>query len=180
MEVAMKTVRRWLSAPTLLACAASVASITASGTAPAQEAARFFALVGHWKGHGELGQPGQAPAKLRLDYRCRKVSAGWAVSCELKAHNDAMAIAETDLFGTDPATHQSHWYAVTNQGDSHDHLVEWTDATTMQARYAWTRDGREMEEKITIRVDGAHGMDFRSVVTEDGNDAGEFRGTLER
>lgn len=91
-----------------------------------------------------------------------------------------MVIAETDLFGTDPSTHQTHWYAVTNQGESHDHLVEWTDATTMQARHAWTRDGREMEEKITVRVGGAREMNFRSVVTEDGNDVGEFRGTLRR
>ncbi|MFO1301254.1 MAG: hypothetical protein U1F17_12930 [Burkholderiaceae bacterium] len=176
----MNPVRRRLSALTLLACATGPAAVSAADTAAAPEVARFFLLVGHWKGHGELTQSGQAPARLTLDYRCRKAAASSAVSCELKARNGTMSIAETDLFGVDPVRRQGHWYAVTNQGESHDHLVEWTDARTMKARYAWTQDGAKMEENIAIRFDGARSMNFRSVVTADGNEAAVFGGTLRR
>jgi hypothetical protein len=176
----MNTARRRLSALTLLACAAGPAAVSAADTTAAPDAARFFRLVGHWKGHGELAQPGQAPARLTLDYRCRKSAASSAVSCEMKARNGTMAIAETDLFGVDPVGRRGHWYAVTNQGESHDHLVEWTDAGTMKARYAWTQDGAKMEENIAIRFDGARSMDFRSVVTANGNEAAVFGGTLRR
>lgn len=176
----MNPIRRWLSPLTLLACAAGAAAVSAADTVAAPDAARFFPLVGHWKGHGELSQPGQAPARLTLDYRCRKASAGSAVSCELKARNDAMSIAETDLFGVDPVSRQGHWYAVTNQGESHDHLVEWTDARTMSARHAWIQDGAKMEENIAIRFDGARGMSFRSVVTANGSEAAVLGGTLRR
>lgn len=176
----MNPVRRWLSALTLLACAAGPAAVSAADTAAAPDAARFFPLVGHWMGHGELAQPGQAPARLALDYRCRKSAASSAVSCELKARNGTMSIAESDLFGVDPVSRQGHWYAVTNQGESHDHLVEWIDAGTMKARYAWTQDGAKMEENIAIRLDGARSMNFRSVVTANGNEAAVFGGTLRR
>jgi hypothetical protein len=176
----MNTARRRLSALTLLACAAGPAAVSAADTTAAPDAARFFRLVGHWKGHGELAQPGQAPARLTLDYRCRKSAASSAVSCEMKARNGTMAIAETDLFGVDPVGRRGHWYAVTNQGESHDHLVEWTDAGTMKARYAWSQDGAKMEENIAIRFDGARSMDFRSVVTANGNEAAVFGGTLRR
>ena len=50
----------------------------------------------------------------------------------------------------------------------------------MKARYAWTRDGANMEENIAIRFDGARGMDFRSVVTANGSEAAVFGGTLRR
>lgn len=176
----MSPVRRSLSALTLLACAAGSAAVSAADTAAAPEAARYFPLVGHWKGHGELTQPGQAPARLTLDYRCRKAAASSAVSCELKARNGAMSIAETDLFGVDPVRRQGHWYAVTNQGESHDHLVEWSDAGTMKARYAWTQDGAKMEKNIAIRFDGARSMNIRSVVTANGDEAAVFGGTLRR
>jgi hypothetical protein len=176
----MNSVRHWLSALTLLACAAGPAAVSAADTAAAPEAARYFPLVGHWKGHGELAQPGQAPARLALEYRCRIAAAGAAVSCELKARNGTMSIAESDLFGVDPVSRQDHWYAVTNQGESHDHLVEWIDAGTMKARYAWAQDGAKMEENVAIRFDGARSMNFRSVVTANGNEAAVFGGTLRR
>lgn len=91
-----------------------------------------------------------------------------------------MSIAESDLFGVDPISRQGHWYAVTNQGESHDHLVEWIDAGTMKARYAWAQDGAKMEENIAIRFDGARSMNFRSVVTANGNEAAVFGGALRR
>jgi hypothetical protein len=32
-------------------------------------------------------------------------------------------MSETDLMGVDAVTGEGHWYAVINQGESHDHIT---------------------------------------------------------
>jgi len=148
--------------------------------APAPAAARFYPLVGNWKGNGELREGDQSPAKLKLTLQCQKASAGWAVLCTMKASNDKMAMAETDLFGVDPASGKGHWYAVTNQGETHDHSAEWSDANTMKGRFAWVQEGKQMEENVTFKVNGQRTLEFRSTVSENGKTVGAFSGTLKR
>jgi len=172
-----------LSRPLLaLAAALAAASPFAAATekAPAPAAARFYPLVGQWTGNGALGAPGQPATKLSLHYQCRKVSAGAAVLCELRADGKDMRVRETDLFGVDPATNQGRWYAVTNMGETHDHAADWPDAKTMRARLAWTQEGKRMEENITLRFGTPRAMEFSSVVTQDGKEVGSFTGRLKR
>jgi len=54
----------------------------------------------------------------------------------------------------DSVTGQGHWYAITNSGDTHDHLSSWPDANTMLAHYKWTQEGKDMEEDITFKFSG--------------------------
>lgn len=150
----------------------------AEQSAPA--AARFYPLVGTWKGQGEMREGDQPAVQLALDYRCKKASAGSAVSCEMKASNDKMTLAETDLFGVDPVSGQGHWYAVTNQGETHDHLADWTDAHSMKARHAWTQDGKKMEEHVTMKLNGSNTLEFVSIMSVEGKPVASFRGTLKR
>jgi len=161
------------------ACAALPLSVAlADDSGPA--AARFYPLVGHWKGNGQMSEPGQAPVALELKWDCRKASAGSAVLCEMTAKNDKMLAAETDLFGVDPVTGKGHWFAVTNQGETHDHVAEWTDATTMKARFAWTQDGKAWEENVSFKLTSARSIEFRSVVTANRAQVGSFSGRVER
>jgi len=162
-----------------VACAIlPITAVLADDSGPA--AAPFFPLVGQWKGDGQMSEPGQKPVALALQWDCRKASAGAAVLCQLTAKNGKMLIAETDLFGVDPVTGKSHWYAVTNQGETHDHEAQWVDAKTMKARHAWNQDGKMMEENVTFRLTSARSIEFRSVVTANGGELGAFSGRLKR
>jgi len=176
----MKTVRHILVviAMTGLSGLPAIAG-AAEATAP-PAASRFYPLVGAWKGMGQMSESGQPPEELSLLLTCRKVSAGWAVACELDAKNDKMHITESDLFGVDPATGQGHWYAVTNLGETHDHLATWTDAHNMKGALAWTEGSKRMAENIAFKLSGERNMEFRSVTTVDGKEAGAFSGKLKR
>ena len=173
----MKTLYR---AVLVLAAASAAAASLATEKAPAPAAARFYPLVGKWTGSGAFQVPGQPATKLSLDYRCRKVSGGAAVTCELRANGKGMDVRETDLFGVNPLTGQGHWYAVTNMGETHDHQADWTDPKTMKAAASWTQEGKQMREDITMQFTGAKSFEFRSVVTQDGKEVGSFNGKLKR
>jgi len=140
----------------------------------------FYPLLGKWHGQGQLSEPGQTPIKLKINVQCQKVSSGWAVQCAMQAKNKQMLMTESDLMGVDPVSGQAHWYAVTNQGETHDHLASWPDPHTMKAHYAWTQDGKHMQEDIVFELKGKHDMTFRSVVSADGKPAGEFSAMLKR
>jgi len=164
----------------------AVAGVTAVSAAMASTAtnlpaaSRYYPFVGHWKGHGQLSEPGQKPTPLTLSMSCSKASSGWAVRCEMLAKNGKMKITESDLMGVDPVTGTGHWYAVTNEGETHDHVTEWPDPKTMKAHHTWTQDGKKMEEDISFQFTGKKSVEFRSAVTQDGQPAGEFSGKLTR
>lgn len=153
-------------------------SMAATEQAPA--AAQFYPFEGNWKGNAELVEPGNPPIKLNITFTCRKVSAGWAVACDMNAKNKDVMMSESDLMGVDPNTGKGHWYAITNQGETHDHQSEWTDSNTMKAQHAWKQEGKQMEEKVVFNFKTKDKVDFHSVVTVDGNVAGEFTGSLKK
>lgn len=164
----------------VLGCAVVAAPAAAASSDKLPAAARYYPLVGHWKGEGELASPGQPAVKLALKLSCYKVSSGWAVRCAMSARNGKMVMTESDLFGVDPVTGQGHWYAITNQGETHDHLTKWTDARTMKAQHGWQQGGKQMMEHIVLKLPAKRTLEFRSVVTADGQQAGAFSGRLAR
>ena len=94
--------------------------------------------------------------------------------------NKSMTIEESDLMGVDPVTGKDHWYAVTNQGETHDHEAVWTDSKTMAAHYAWQQEGRQMRDDITFDFSKKGRVHFRSTTRADGKPVGEFSGTVVR
>ncbi len=177
MKIPSGLVATALIASTATALAADAAAATAA-TPPA--ASRYYPFLGHWKGHGEISEPGQSPTPVSIAMSCSKVSSGWAVRCDMEAKNDTMTITESDLMGVDPVTGTGHWYAVTNQGETHDHVTQWPDAKSMTAHHAWTQDGKTMEEDIAFVFTDDKSLTFRSTVSEDGKAAGDFFGKLSR
>jgi len=144
----------------------------------APAAAEFYPLVGNWNGKGQLVEADQAPVKLALNLACYKVSSGWGLQCAMNARNKQMTLSESDLMGVDPVTGQAHWYAVTNQGETHDHLAKWTDAHTMLAHYDWKQNGKHMHESITFKLKDKNAMSFKSIVTADNKQVASFSGEL--
>jgi hypothetical protein len=144
--------------------------------------AQFYPFLGYWKGRGQLSVPGKDPELLRLSLSCRKAVAGFAVRCDFVGRNDTtmFTFVEADLMAVDPATGVGHWYAVNNQGEVHDHTAQWPDAATMNARYDWVQNGRQMSENVVFRFREGKHMSFRSVTTQDGQEVGAFFGNMYR
>jgi len=153
---------------------------TSASAKKAPAAAEFYPLVGKWHGGGEMAQPGQAPIKLSLNLDCSKVSSGWGIRCSMHAKNKEMSMSESDLMGVDPVTGQAHWYAVSDQGETHDHLARWVDPRTMLAHYSWIQGGKSMRETISFKLETKRKLSFRSSVSMDGKDAGSFSGVMKR
>ncbi len=162
------------------AIALPMAAAAADAVVARPAAVRFYPLLGHWKGLGQRVEPGQPPVVLAMTLSCRKASSGWAVRCDMVGRNETMIMTESDLMGVDPVTGTGHWFAVSNQGDTHDHVAEWPDANTMKAHYAWTQDGKQMLESIVFQIVDNNSLEFRSVVASDGNEVGTFSGKLAR
>jgi len=177
----MKAITHIVSVALVASCTVlATASTMADTSSPAPAASIYYPLVGKWTGQGQMSEPGQQPVSLKLNLVCNKASSGWAVRCDMSAENDNMQISESDLMGVDPVTGKGHWYSVTNMGESHDHLTEWPDASTMKAHYTWTQDGKQMQEKIMFNLKGKKSMEFTSIVSAEGQEVGKFSGTLMR
>jgi len=162
-------------AATSLACADALAA-----EAPAKPAAaEFYPMLGKWHGTAQLTETGKPPVKLKMQIHCVKAAAGYAVRCSDVTRNKQMAMFESDLMGVDPVSGQAHWYAVSSQGETHDHLARWVDANHMQAHFDWQQDGKPVRETIQVEVKGRH-MKFKSEVSMDGKQAAEFTGDLSR
>jgi hypothetical protein len=143
-------------------------------------ASRYYPLLGHWRGTGQLSQAGQRPVRLALRISCHKAASGSAVRCDLVGRSAKMTYTESDLFGVDAATGTGHWYAVTNQGEASDLVTEWTDGKTMRAHRAWSQDNKKMAEDVTFLLPHRSSFEFRSMVTAYGKEVGVFSGRLVR
>jgi len=139
-------------------------------------AAAFYPLVGSWTGSARLSGDGESPVNLAVGLECAKTAGGWAVRCEMTAAGPGMAMHESDLMGTDMATGQSHWYAITDAGETHDHSVIFNGSTGLTGHYTWEVDGTKLDETIVMQF--ADALTFTSVVTADGTEIERFEGKL--
>ena len=58
----------------LMACCitAPVVQAKAETASKLPAASRYYPLVGHWEGRGQISEPGQAPTAMVLDFACVK------------------------------------------------------------------------------------------------------------
>lgn len=165
----------------LIALGLFVGTIAVSVSAHGDEtpaAAAFYPLVGSWAGTGKLSGDGEAPVDLAVGLDCAKTAGGWAVRCEMTAAGAGVTMHESDLMGNDLATGQSHWYAITDAGETHDHTVIFTGSSGLTAHYAWEVDGAKLDETIVVQFGDT--LTFTSVVTADGTEIERFEGQLSR
>lgn len=108
-------------------------------------------FVGTWKAAGTVTM-GKDTLKVSAALSCKRVSAKAGVMCtmEMKGIPGVPVAAETDLFGYEPGTNTYHWFAVTNIGETHDHVgkVVGIDEPKLQFVFNGTQEGKPFKEVI--------------------------------
>lgn len=110
-------------------------------------------LVGQWKGGGSLTM-GQDSAKIAATWSCKRTSAQYGVLCNFRVTGipGVQLYEETDLMGYEPNTNTYHWYAVTNAGETHDHVASPAAGDTLQFVFTGTQEGKPFKEVIDLTL----------------------------
>jgi len=140
----------------------------------------MYCLAGEWRGTATL-KMGDAQDQLKMNLSCKPASAGHAILCSAEFAGKAFTAHETDLFGYDPGKNQYHWFSVTDQGDTHDHVAEVPTSNTIEFVYSGRADGKALQELIalTISEDGST-LSFRNAIVMGGEAAAKLDGKLVR
>lgn len=139
-------------ATTLLAALAASPSLARAEALP-KPIADLERFVGTWKATGSVTM-GKDTLKVTATWACKRTSAKMGVLCnlELKGIPGLPVYAETDLFGYEPNTNTYHWYAVTNAGETHDHVAKAvsSDEPKLQFVFNGTQEGKPFKEVIDL------------------------------
>lgn len=130
--------------------AASLPLVAAADPLP-RPVAGMECLIGTWRGSGTVAM-GKDKAKIDATWTCHRVSQKWGVMCTFKVTGvpGVAVYEETDLMGYEPNTNTFHWYAVTNAGETHDHVAPATDGGKLQFVFTGTQEGKPFKEVIDM------------------------------
>lgn len=138
----------------LLFLAASLGFLsTARADALPKPVADMECLVGAWKVAGTATM-GKDVAKVTATWDCKRTAGKFGVSCTLalKGIPGLPAYAETDLMGYDAGANKYHWFAVTNAGETHDHVADVPSGNKLQFVYTGTQEGKPLKEVIDFEI----------------------------
>ncbi|MES1207504.1 MAG: DUF1579 family protein [Pseudomonadota bacterium] len=135
---------------------ATVAGASAAG--PAAETKDLARLVGAWKGTGSMTMGSDKTDGIKITWNCRAIAGRSGVAC------DAVMIGipgvdryeETDLFGYDSGAGKLHWFAVTNAGETHDHVGGTWNGQSAQFVYNGVQEGKPLKEILDLSFKGAN------------------------
>jgi hypothetical protein len=135
----------------LLSVLVAAIPAVALADAPPKPVANLERFVGTWKGTGTMTM-GKDKQKVDFTTTCKRTSAQFGVLC-----NSAFAgipgmgpLEETDLFGYEPNSNTYHWFAVTNAGETHDHVAKVSDGNKLSYVYTGTQEGKPFKETIDL------------------------------
>ncbi len=78
---------------------------------------------------------------------------GSGINSEINTHIEGYDdYFENDLWSFDCDSSKVHLFSVTSEGDSHDHVGNWKDNSTLELNWRGTFEDQEMEEQITVRL----------------------------
>src|SRR4051812_14616046 len=140
--------------PLLMICAIAVPSLASAEALPKPVEA-LQSWVGVWKGAGTMTM-GKDKVKVDLTWTCKPTSGKLGVTCTgaLKGIPGLAVYEETDLFGYESNTDTYHWYAVTNAGETHDHVAKSAADFTKPVEFVFsgTQEGKPMKEVIDVSI----------------------------
>jgi hypothetical protein len=121
----------------------------ARADAPPKEVQDMSCLIGTWKVKGTMAM-GPQKASIAGSWKCGWLPSKWGVQCdfEISGVPGMPAYQERDLMGFEPNTHKYHWYAVTNAGETHDHVGDVPTGNDARFVYEGTQGGKPMREVI--------------------------------
>jgi hypothetical protein len=118
-----------------------------------KQVADMECLVGNWKGTGTMAM-GKDKAKIDVAWSCKRTSGQFGVLCTARFTGipGVPSYEETDLFGYEPNSNTYHWYAVTNAGETHDHVSKPGDSPKLEFVYTGTQEGKPFKETIALEL----------------------------
>jgi len=135
-----------------------------------KQVADLQCLVGSWKGGGSMTM-GKDSAKVSASWSCKRTSAQFGVLCTLRVTGmpGGGAYEETDLLGYEPNTNTYHWYAVTNAGETHDHVAPVAAGDTFSFVFNGSQEGKPLKEVIDLTFAGGKTVKGRAETLLAGN-----------
>lgn len=127
-------------------------------------------LRGAWRGDGMLEMDGTA-SPVQGEAHLSTIAAGLGLAGEFRIHGPELPedILISGLFGFDSGERALHYYAVTSDGDCHDHVGNWSASDTLRFGYSGrTAEGQRMEEDIRFVFDGPDRLTVTNVTHVDG------------
>lgn len=126
-------------------------------------AKRLERFRGDWTVTGSLAMEGNTmPVAGR--WQMVPAAAGWGLRCKFEGTIEGLGTAdEDDLVGYDQETGLSHVYSLTNTGNVHDHVGDWTSADVLELVYEGTMQGAPYREVVTCTFSGDAAVQLRSV-----------------
>jgi hypothetical protein len=125
----------------------------ARAEAPPKEVKDMSCLIGSWKVKGTMTM-GKDRAPIAATWTCGWLPSQWGVQCDLDITGipGVPHYLERDLMGFDPGGHKLHWYAVTNAGETHDHVGDVPTGPDARFVYTGVQDGKPIKEVIDFHV----------------------------
>jgi len=152
--------------------------------APPKEVQTMSCLVGSWKGTGSMTMGKDKVDGLKLSWNCKRTSAEWGVACNavFTGVPGIDKYEETDLFGYEPGTGKYHWYAVTNAGETHDHVAAAANSATIEFVHTGIQEGKPLKEVVQLTFKGKNEstVDVRSETFIDGKSTALLTGTAHK
>jgi hypothetical protein len=132
---------------------ATLAPVAFADDAPPKEVTGMSCLVGTWKVKGSMAM-GAQKATLTGAWTCAWLPSKWGVQCDLDMSGmPGMGhYLERDLMGYEPNSKTYHWYAVTNAGETHDHVAAFSIGNDLEFVYTGTQDGKPFKEVIDMHM----------------------------
>ena len=155
----------------LVAVGAARADGPAAPAAPA-ETRQVARLVGAWKGTGSMTMGADKVEGIKIQWTCRPIAEKWGVGCDgvMTGIPGVARYEETDLFGYDPGGRKLHWFAITNAGETHDHVG--SDWAGQRAKFVYDgmQEGKPFKEVIDVgfKDPAAKAFDLRAETFVDG------------
>ena len=87
----------------------------------------------------------------------------------------------TDMFGFDAGAGKYHWFAVTNAGETHDHVADVPTGNVIDWVYTGVQEGKPLKETIKMTFsDDATTLDFAAETFLDGTSTSRFKGKIKK
>jgi hypothetical protein len=110
-------------------------------------------LVGKWTGTATM-KMGSDSANVKISWNCQRSPGEYGVECkgQMTGIPGLAVYHESDLFGYDAGGNKYHWFAVTNGGETHDHVAAIPTGNKLQFVYNGVQEGKPMKEVIDMTM----------------------------
>lgn len=133
----------------LTALLASAMPAAAETEALPKPVADMQCLLGWWHGSGSI-LARKEQHSIDATWKCTRTSAGFGVLCAFRATGipGVAVFDETDLMGYEPNTRTYHGFAVTNDGDTHDHVARIANGNEFRFVFTGLHEGQPYEASV--------------------------------